>query len=365
MKSRGVIAAVALLSVLAAASSRAATPDGRLQIFSLDVEGGLSILVVTPQGKTIVIDSGWPTGAVGEAPYPPAPAGPSSAERIVAAIKALGLNKIDYMITTHYHIDHVGGLANLVQLIPIDTFVDHGANREEGWDSRFLAAWSAWPLFVVYEKIASAKKRIVMEAGDVLRVDDLTLTAIAANGKASPRPVAGAGATTGCAPVPLQTEPTPGIVEDRHALGLVGEWGDARILVLSDSPAEMVNNLMCPRNLIGTVDFMVAPGHGNARTNTREFADNIRPRVVITNSGSAKGNIGPTVEQLTRLPYVQGVYQMHFATNAGPNNVPQDQIANLDGPDGRHALNFAIDKNGDVTVTNPRTGTSKPYPRTR
>ena len=364
MKSRGMIAAVALLSVLAAGEARAATPDGRLQVFSLDVEGGLSFLLVTPQGKTIVIDSGWPTGAVGEAPYPPAPAGTSSAERIVAAIKALGLSKIDYMITTHYHIDHVGGLADLVQLIPIETFVDHGANREEGWDKRFLAAWSAWPLFAVYEKIASEKKRIVMPAGDVLRVDDLTLTAITSDGKVAPRPIAGAGSTTGCASMEVPTDQTPGRVEDRYALGLVGEWGDSRFLIMGDSPLQVVNNLMCPRNLIGTVDFMVAPAHGSGRSDTRAFAEAVRPRVVMTNGGSAKGNVGPAVEQLRRLPFVQGIYQMHFETKAGPNNVPLDQIANLEGPDTGYAIKIAIDKNGDVTVTNPRTGTSKSYLKT-
>ena len=54
----------------------------------------------------------------------------NSADRIVAAAKKLGLSKIDYLIITHYHMDHVGGVVDLAKRIPVDTFIDHGPNAE-------------------------------------------------------------------------------------------------------------------------------------------------------------------------------------------------------------------------------------------
>ena len=79
-----------------------------LDIYIVDVEGGNAVLFVTPSGESVLIDSGNAgAGAVRDA------------ERIVAAAKDAGLTKIDHLITTHYHGDHVGGLAELAARIPI------------------------------------------------------------------------------------------------------------------------------------------------------------------------------------------------------------------------------------------------------
>ncbi len=97
--------------------------DDALQMVSIDVEGGGGTLFVTPDGKSLLIDTGNPevSKATGNTP---------SSARIAAAAHALGLKKIDYLLTTHYHGDHIGGLEGLLARIPIGTFVDHGENRE-------------------------------------------------------------------------------------------------------------------------------------------------------------------------------------------------------------------------------------------
>ncbi|HMH66262.1 MAG TPA: MBL fold metallo-hydrolase, partial [Rhizomicrobium sp.] len=121
---RTTIAAALLSSALAAPALAA---DGTLKIVSIDVEGGGGTLFVTPEGKSLLIDTGWPSGA-GLLPSPDG--AQNSADRIAAAAKKLGLSKIDYLIITHYHMDHVGGVQDLVKRIPVDTFIDHGPNAE-------------------------------------------------------------------------------------------------------------------------------------------------------------------------------------------------------------------------------------------
>jgi glyoxylase-like metal-dependent hydrolase (beta-lactamase superfamily II) len=78
-----------------------------LDIYWVDVEGGAATLIVTPAGESILIDSGNPGGR--------------DADRIYKAAQAAGLKRIDYLVTTHFHIDHYGGAAELSRKIPIGT----------------------------------------------------------------------------------------------------------------------------------------------------------------------------------------------------------------------------------------------------
>src|SRR3954469_10209034 len=121
---RKFLAAVLLTSALA---GPALAQQGTLKVVSIDVEGGGGTLFVTPGGKSLLIDTGWPGGA-GLLPSPDG--AKNSADRIVAAAKKLGVSKIDYLIITHYHMDHVGGVFDLVKRIPVDTFIDHSPNAE-------------------------------------------------------------------------------------------------------------------------------------------------------------------------------------------------------------------------------------------
>src|ERR1700752_1339589 len=101
----------------------AAAKDDALQMVSIDVEGGGGTLFVTPDGKSLLIDTGNPDESriTGDNP---------SSARIVAAANALGVKKIDYLLITHYHGDHIGGFEGLLARIPIGTVIDHGPNRE-------------------------------------------------------------------------------------------------------------------------------------------------------------------------------------------------------------------------------------------
>src|SRR5437016_4644700 len=89
-----------------------------LDVYSIDVEGGGATLFVAPSGQSLLVDAGNP--------------GARDADRIAATVKAAGLSQIDYVVISHFHSDHVGGVADLAARIPIRTFVDHGAAVHDG-----------------------------------------------------------------------------------------------------------------------------------------------------------------------------------------------------------------------------------------
>src|SRR5438876_3238453 len=109
-------ATMALLFIGSASATRAETP---LQIYAIDVEGGQATLIVSPSGQSLLIDTGW------------SDFNGRDANRIVAAAKTAGVGQLDYVLITHYHRDHVGGVPQLADRIKIGTFVDHGPNLED------------------------------------------------------------------------------------------------------------------------------------------------------------------------------------------------------------------------------------------
>src|ERR1700747_2641233 len=111
-------AAFALLSGLLASAAPAPGTTKALQIFFVEVRVGQSSLFVTPDGTSLLIDTGWPDN------------NGRDADRIAAAAKDAGIKQIDFVLLTHYHMDHAGGITRLAAEIPIRAVIDHGENRE-------------------------------------------------------------------------------------------------------------------------------------------------------------------------------------------------------------------------------------------
>jgi len=160
-------ACVGLLCLGLGAVSRgsAAPRKDNLHIYFVDVEGGQATLFVTPKGQSLLIDTGWP-GNDGR-----------DAGRIVAAARKAGLSKIDYVLITHFHQDHVGGVSQLAARIPIGTFIDHGENRETD-NAATVKDWQAYQAVLATGK----HKHITAKPGDVLPIKGMRATIVTSDG---------------------------------------------------------------------------------------------------------------------------------------------------------------------------------------
>ncbi len=354
-----------LAALMTVAAAAAAAP---LKIIAIDVEGGAATLYITPQGHSVLIDTVWPTStgapqrvAPGATPRPPRP---PSAQQIVAATKAAGVTRIDYLIISHYHVDHVGGIHDLMAMMPIGAFIDHGPNREETPADIAPGRVATMPaaLYPSYVAAIAGRKRIVLKAGQKLKVDDLILTAVSSDRQPIAKPVVGAG-SVGVDCAGATSKDVISDQENPYSVGILAQWGKARILALADLTWNAENALVCPINRIGRVDLMFADNHGNDISNSPTLLNSVKPSVVLMNNGATKGADGVVLDRVTVLTGPQGLWQLHFATRSPGKNAPVDQIANLEGPDAMASITVTVDKSGSLTLTNNRNGFSRSYGR--
>ena len=154
-----------------------------LRVYAIDVEGGKSTLYVSPSGQSMLVDTGY-AGFKNR-----------DADRIVAAAKAAGVTQIDYLVITHYHADHVGGVPQLAAKMPIRNFVDHGQNFETVKDNGGV--------YGDYLAVRAKGNHIEVKAGDRIPIEGIDVEVVTASGKAIAKPLPGAGqANPLCAALP-------------------------------------------------------------------------------------------------------------------------------------------------------------------
>ncbi|HEY4439847.1 MAG TPA: DNA internalization-related competence protein ComEC/Rec2 [Candidatus Elarobacter sp.] len=121
-----VAAAILVCASIAVLGATLRLPDGRLTITMLDVGQGDGIVVRTPAGHTILIDTGGrlERGAGIEGGQSPAEI---VGERVVLGyLRRAGVRSIDLMVITHPHGDHAGGCAPIVRALPVAAIADSG-----------------------------------------------------------------------------------------------------------------------------------------------------------------------------------------------------------------------------------------------
>lgn len=346
----GVIAAALVsLSLLAGAQDRAAagagTPrnsHGALQMYFIDVEGGQATLFVGPDGESLLVDAGWP-GFNGR-----------DADRIVAACKAAGVTKIDNLLITHYHTDHVGGVPQLVAKIPVGRFIDHGVNRED--EKATVAGWNA------YQKVLQEghAEHLVVKPGDVLPLKSFHADVVSADGQLISKPLPGAGEkNTACDASP--TKPLENTENDR-SVGIMITFGRLRILDLGDLTWGEERPLMCPEDKLGKVDILIVSHHGILNSSSPALVKAVAPRVAIMDNGAHKGASPTTFETIEGSSRLKDLWQLHTAEGSdAKHNTAESRIANLPGPDAGNYLEVTARRDGTYSVTNSRTSETVEY----
>src|SRR5262245_28407822 len=345
---------------VAAAQSRTT-----LDIYVVDVEGGNAVLFVSPSNESVLIDSG--NGGA---------AAVRDAERIVAAAKDAGLAKIDHLITTHYHGDHIGGLAELAARMPIGEFIDHGPNTQPNANTdAFLQGG--------YRDLYTKAKHVVAKPGDRIAISGLDWRIATAATQVVQTPLEGRATQN---PLCAKFTPQTGVnlTEDDQSVGSVITFGKFRTVHLGDLTLNRQFDLMCPQNRIGVVDLLLAARHGNVNAEILSYA--VNPRVIVTNNGTRKGAAPEAMKIFYSSPRVEDVWQLHFSQLAGqeyaapgmfiantydqqPEAVPVapyvappqgQQAPPAPAHDGRaYYVKISARQDGSFTVTNTRNGFSR------
>lgn len=310
-----------------------------LDIYFIDVEGGQATLFVPPSGASLLVDAGW-SGVNGR-----------DADRIASAAKQAGVSRIDYLVVTHYHRDHVGGVPDLAARIPIGTFVDHGPTVEQG------AAPDA--LFGAYVATREKGKHLQVKPGDTIPVSGLDVRVVSAAGDLAKAPLAGAGAPNPLCSAfqPKNEDPT----ENARSVGMVLTFGRFRMLDLGDLTWNKEHGLACPNNLLGAIDLYLTTHHGTDSSGVDVLVHAIRPRVAVMNNGATKGGSAAAWQTVRDAPGLQDIWQVHRAVNAdAAHNAPEPLIANLDETTA-FGIKVSAERDGSFVVTNGRNGQSKKY----
>jgi competence protein ComEC len=326
-----------VLGLMVLSAAWAAKP---LDIHFIDVEGGQSTLIVSPRGESLLVDTGWP-GFNGR-----------DADRIVKTAKKAGVKKIDTLLITHYHTDHVGGITQLLERMPVTTIVYHGKNTETGK--------AAADLQEALDKALAKSKSLIVKPGDTIPFKGVDIKVISSRGDLIPSALPGAGQPNPhCAGQPDKGEDK---TENGKSIGFLLTFGKFKFLDLADLTWNLESQLVCPANKLGTVDLYLTDHHGLAQSNPPALVHGIRPRVIVMNNGAKKGGDPGAWTMMKASPGLEDFWQMHYAVNGGKqHNVDDPFIANLETPGGNN-IKVSVETTGAFRVSNLRNRFEKNYP---
>lgn len=227
---------------------------GELCVYVLDVGQGNAALLVSPSGKTILIDSG-------DAIY---------ANRVSTFIRSLGVDSLDLVVATHPHADHVGGMRRLIEKFGAGEYV----MPEVGFDDA-----AQQPVQELLR--AKAIRTRIVWSGDTLDWDPDCPTTVLS-------PVLGCEYS--------QTD------ANDSSLILRVEFNGTSILFTGDATvhAEQLSMYHNERALFNA-DVLIVPHHGSTTSSSYGFLETVGAEIAIVSVGAGNSYGHPDFDILTRL----------------------------------------------------------------
>jgi competence protein ComEC len=320
-------------AILLLAFTAALAQPKTLEIYFIDTEGGQATLIVSPSGQSLLVDTGY-TNFSGR-----------DSDRIMAAAKNAHVKHIDYVLITHHHSDHEGGVPNLLERFSVGTFFDPGPTVETAKDQQRT--------YKAYEEAMAKQHREVIKPGDTIPVKGLQVTVVTAAGKHFEHVGEANPFCPGLAPQADE------IAENARSAGIVVEYGKFRFADFGDLTWNKELELLCPENRVGKISLYLTSHHGG-ETSKAIYA--MAPRVAIMNNGARKGADPKGWKTVSESPGLEDLWQLHFAlANGKEGNVPDLRITNIDEHCAGLYLKVSAEENGEFTVYNPRNKYSKTY----
>jgi len=247
-----------VLTATLAAITVATLPDGRLHLTVMDVGQGDGILVVTPAGRSMLVDAG---------------PDPDQTLRQLGAKMPWWRRSIDVIVLTHPHQDHVGGFSEVLRRFRVATILDSGRPYQNPTYDRFLQLSRAEP---------GASFRLA-RAGQRLDLDQRTTFEIWYPSTAdAARPLLGAD------------------INNASVVGLL-QVGGFTALLTGDAKAP-VEELMTRRSLVRPIDILKVGHHGSSSGTAPGFVSRLHPAagLISVGAGNRYGHPAPITVQTLR-----------------------------------------------------------------
>ena len=341
------VVAVALLGSMSGVQTQGQTTT---DIYFIDTEGGQATLIISPvkgilgAKEALLIDAGNlnPPGR--------------DAERIQAAMKDAGVERIDYLIVSHYHGDHVGGVAALVEKVPVRRVFDPGPFASELNANRAAG-------FLSYLPYREKMHVTIAKPGMKIPVAGLDVQLVSSAGELITAPVGGGRRNANPLCANVQQKEQDNTPNNFESIGTILEYGRFRYLDLADLTWNQEIELVCPQNLLGTVAVYRTSRHGTEWSGAQALVHSVRPRVAVMNNNPTKGGVPDTFRIVKSSPGLEDFWQLHYSDNVSKEvNSAEAFIANFTGAgDGGHYIKLSARTDGSFTVRNGRNGFTKEY----
>ena len=241
----------------------ASRPDGHLHVTALDIGQGDAILVEAPSGATMLVDGG---------------PDPELTLRRLGARLPFFARRIDLMVLSHPHQDHVAGLVEVLARFRVGTLLHAGIGFENAAHDHLMADSALEPAANVLEA----------RAGQRFLLDPTTSVEILYPTEAD-----------AAAPLP------EGDINNGSIVMVVRHGGFAALLT-GDAEAP-VEALLLERGLLPQVDLLKVGHHGSTSSTTPGLLEATRPSVAVISSGEGNEYGHPAPETLATLASRPGI----------------------------------------------------------